>query len=86
MKIAVIGAGPAGLYFSLLAKKHGQKWDPGEKVERGGVVLHDRLLLGMHMTGEAAKDIASFLPIYAHDIETAPCHEKDGIPRLSGDP
>ena len=51
MKIAVIGAGPAGLYFSLLAKKHAPEHEITvyEQNPRGatygwGVVFWDDLL------------------------------------------
>ncbi|RBL83714.1 monooxygenase [Streptomyces cavourensis] len=68
MKIAVIGAGPAGLYFSLLAKKH----DPGHEITvyeqnpQGatygwGVVFSD---IGLSFLREA--DPAFFAKFVAH--------------------
>ena len=68
MKIAVVGAGPAGLYFSLLAKKH----DPGHDIHvieqnaRGatygwGVVFSD---VGLAFLKEA--DPAFFAEFTAH--------------------
>ncbi len=68
MKIAVIGAGPAGLYFSLLAKKH----DPSHDIQvyeqnpRGatygwGVVFSD---IGLAFLKEA--DPAFFAEFTAH--------------------
>jgi len=35
MRIACVGAGPAGLYFALLMKRH----DPSHQVTQGAVIV-----------------------------------------------
>src|ERR1700744_5256257 len=57
MKIAVVGAGPAGLYFSLLAKKHDATHDirvyeqnPASATYGWGVVFSD---VGLSFLSEA---------------------------------
>ncbi len=72
MKVGIIGAGPAGLYFGLLMKKHNPKNDiriveknPADNTYGWGVVLSGRTLSFMEETDcDSYVDIANTLKVW----------------------